>query len=293
MAIECCNRSIIDVDCINEDGKFILGIPAGCLPGVFTVRFRAPADYVTGNVVVFKDMELPVRTPGMEAAASGIFKSGGIVHCDIDLVRKIAFIGQGAEGGVSVSAYPGEYREFFLAPEDLPFGWRFPSGEYVEKTSAVGKALLALNDKTRSYLGVVEQGTTIRLFNPGIFFVQTDEGMKGRFARPVNGADFDPGHTENDAIRNIEGEWIFIGEGGTVASRYGTVRDGTQYKSEFSGALTKGALVKNAGMHCISGLGGVEEGNRALRIDASLVVPTAAENRPYWFGVTPAIYIGA
>lgn len=97
-----CNKSgsIVDVECIYEDGKFILSSFDACVPDLFTVRFRAPADYTAGDVIVFRKEELPVRTPGMATATTDIFKAGAIVHADIDLASRRAFVWMGGAGGV-------------------------------------------------------------------------------------------------------------------------------------------------------------------------------------------------
>lgn len=103
MSKNCCVSSIVDADCIRKDGKFLLSSTEGCLPDLFTVRFRAPADYVAGDLIVFKDQELPVRMSSMAEAADDLFKANAVVRCDIDMVQKLAFFGQGGDGGESVS----------------------------------------------------------------------------------------------------------------------------------------------------------------------------------------------
>lgn len=95
-------NAIIDVDCHYDAGKFILARLPGCLPTLCTVRFIAPADYVQGDTIIVKGGELAVRTPGMSAAGSDMFKTGAVVHCDIDLDRSLAFfwLGAGSQGTV-------------------------------------------------------------------------------------------------------------------------------------------------------------------------------------------------
>ncbi len=97
------SHRIVDVDCVFEDGKFVMrSLPAN-LPSLFTIRFTAPEDFTQGNVVVIQGKELPVRTPGMVNASSGLFAAGAVMHCDVDLDRDIAFFwqnGNGAVGGV-------------------------------------------------------------------------------------------------------------------------------------------------------------------------------------------------
>ncbi len=97
----CCDLRdhIIDVDCEYQTGKYLLKRLPGCLPSVFTVRLEAPADYTAGDNIVVKDTELPVMTSRMEAAGTGIFRAGAILHCEIDLDRKLAFIITGGSAG--------------------------------------------------------------------------------------------------------------------------------------------------------------------------------------------------
>ena len=106
-------KQIVDVDCVYEQGKFILKNLPASLPGLFTIRFTAPADYTQADVVVIKDKELPVRTPGMTSASSGIFAGGAVIHCDIDLDREIAFFWQGAGGGIGGTLPNHSYDEQF------------------------------------------------------------------------------------------------------------------------------------------------------------------------------------
>lgn len=95
-------RHILDADCLYENGKFILTSLPRNLPSLCTVRFTAPADYAQGDVVVVKGKELPVRTPGMVNASTGLYKAGAVMHCDIDMDREIAFFWQGAGTGGGV-----------------------------------------------------------------------------------------------------------------------------------------------------------------------------------------------
>lgn len=120
MSNDCCSKGyIVDAECIYDGGRFIMGSLPGCLPTLFTARFRAPADYVAGNVVVVKGKELPVRTPGMVAATSDIFKAGAVIHCDIDLDRELAFFWQGGGNGVAPVVLPNmSYEEQFAGYYD-------------------------------------------------------------------------------------------------------------------------------------------------------------------------------
>ncbi len=92
---------IIDVDCEYADGKFKFRKLPSCLPELFTVRFKAPADFTEGDTIIVKEFEMPVTTPGMTTAPTGLFANGAIMHCDIDMDRKLAFIWQSAgQGGM-------------------------------------------------------------------------------------------------------------------------------------------------------------------------------------------------
>ncbi len=90
---------IIHMDCEYRDGKFYMQYLPGCLPTVFTARFKAPADFTQGDTIVVKDAEMPVMTSQMEAASTGIFKTGVIMMCEIDLDRNLAFIRTGGGFG--------------------------------------------------------------------------------------------------------------------------------------------------------------------------------------------------
>lgn len=113
---ECSERNpiaqkIIDADCTYQVGKFMLSYLPCPLPSLFTVRFTAPEDYAAGNVIVVKGKGLPVRTPGMVAATSDIFKAGAVIHCDIDLDRELAFFWQGGGNGTAPGVLPNQSTE--------------------------------------------------------------------------------------------------------------------------------------------------------------------------------------
>lgn len=116
MSNNCCVKgSIVDVNCTHEEGRFVFCSLPGCLPSLFTARFIAPADYTAGDVVMVKGKELPVRTPGMSAATSDIFKAGAIIHCDIDLDRELAFFWLGSGSGVALPnlSYEEQFAGFY------------------------------------------------------------------------------------------------------------------------------------------------------------------------------------
>lgn len=122
MSKDCCDKAgaIIDAECCYDEGKFFMRLSQGCLPGLFTLRFTAPADYTAGDVVVVKGKELPVRTPGMTAATTDIFKAGAVIHCDIDLDRELAFFWQGGGNGIGAGVLPNlSYEEQFAGFYDI------------------------------------------------------------------------------------------------------------------------------------------------------------------------------
>ncbi len=88
---------IIDAECCYTEGKFCMGRLPGCLPDLFTLRFTAPADFTSGDVVVVKKREYPLMTSQMELAGTGVFKAGAVLLCEIDRNRDIAFIRTGGD----------------------------------------------------------------------------------------------------------------------------------------------------------------------------------------------------
>lgn len=120
----------------------------------------------------------------------------------------------------------------------------------------------------KSDWGITTQGTTVRLYDSNRFFY----GNLGRFPRPVNNSNRYPGSTENDAIRDIIAG---IGANGAVA---------------WQGAT--GAFSISGSAAQVSMGSPYSHGLTSLTFRASATVPTAAENRPYNVGLTPAFYLG-
>ena len=86
------------------------------------------------------------------------------------------------------------------------------------------------------------------------------------------------GSWHGDAIRNITGSWS-------------QNRTGESWEQGGSGALR---LIMTGGIqNRLANLGGRGTGGSYTQLDASLVVPTAAENRPRSFGVLGCVYVGA
>lgn len=171
-------------------------------------------------------------------------------------------------------AIVGEIRMLPFRASELPTGWYYPSGDYFELTSTVGKALNALPENYKADWGIVISGTTIRLFDPEKFFA-ADGGSNtvGRFFRPVDGSARLPGSTEDDAIRNITGSAVVMSAAQTHS---------------FTGAFTN----VGTGLTYTTG-SGTNTANYGITLNASRTVPTASENRPFNVGLTPAVYLGA
>jgi len=165
-------------------------------------------------------------------------------------------------------AYLGDIRLFPFRRTELPFGWYYPSGEYVAQSSAIGAALLALPANLKSDWGIVISGVNIRLCDNTKFVYGSYYGRFPRMAGYYN-----PGVVEADAIRNISGNM--------GVSR--AINNTTQTGPFASATSTTSA----------TGTGGEAYQPYLISFNASRVVATAAENRPYAVYMTPAIYLGA
>ncbi len=90
----CCEVGdrIINVECEYENGKFTFLLLPACLPERFTVRFKAPADFKSGDMVVVKDVVMPVKTLAMTNCDTGQFAAGVMVLVEVDWIRKLCFI---------------------------------------------------------------------------------------------------------------------------------------------------------------------------------------------------------
>lgn len=155
--------------------------------------------------------------------------------------------------------YVGEIRLMPFRHNELPFGWHFCNGERFVFTSAQGEVLSSLPDTFRADWGLEEDQCSISL--PNLFH----EDGRGCFLRPVDGVKRQVGVMEEDAIRNITGNLGFMDIEATGAFKSG----------EALGSLAGGGTPR-----------------LELFMDASLMVPTADENRPLNLGMTPAIYLG-
>lgn len=93
------------------------------------------------------------------------------------------------------------------------------------------------------------------------------------FLRPQGSSDRVVGDFQGDAIRNITGEMCARNVAGTVY--YGLVPDSTLYTADTSGAFCAGNTKTTS-----ANLQGNQSAASSLLFDASLIVPTAEENRP-------------
>lgn len=191
-----------------------------------------------------------------------------------------AALSEGLDSKADVSAVAakadaivGEIRLLPFRKAELPTGWYYPSGDYFAQTSVVGKALLALPTNYKSDWGVTTSGSTIRLFDPNKFF----SGTYGRFPRPVNGSSRNPGSTEDDAARPINGainNMALIAYGNYKPTGTGAFSASSTSTSYTAPAALAGYLLNE------------------ITFNSANSVPTAAENRPYNVGMTPAVYLG-
>lgn len=151
-------------------------------------------------------------------------------------------------------------------PNELPAHHYVPNGEGLLKTSAAGNALLSMSAAYKAAHRIAENETHV--FLPNVF----DENGDGYFPRFIDGVGRTVGSKQEDSIRNITGRWE-------------QAASGQQTKGTSSGAIT--ALGLRRGQEA-EGTSGSYNG---FSFDASLVVPTAHENRPKNYGFTPAIYL--
>ena len=177
-----CNRgSIVDVDCVYEDGKFFMRLPPS-LSNLVTLRFTAPADYSAGDVMVVKGREFPVRTPGMTAASSDIFKAGAVIHCDIDMDRGLAFFWQGGVQNV-VQNTAGNRVTYDAA------GNGFPTRASLTGAIAVYHAGQAYIPAARDYAVVIADEDALAPFTNGQTLMEYD-GVQWDFAYGINDRPF-------------------------------------------------------------------------------------------------------
>ncbi len=169
---DCCDMHdrIIDVDCEYENGRFkFLKLPH-CIPERFTVRFKAPADFNLGDSIGMKGEDLPVMTSRMEVADTGIFKTGAIMICEIDLDQKLAFI---RTGGAMCECEDVEFQTsnlvYYIDPlgDDSPNN---PGGIDSPFKTLAGAGRAAWQNTVMNPLGRL-----VFSFNPGVYELTTAE----------------------------------------------------------------------------------------------------------------------
>lgn len=89
------SHRIVDIDCTYADGKFFVKSLPSDVPGLFTIRFTAPADFSAGDVFAVNDQDLLVTTRIMERPDGKVFAEGAVVLCDVDMDRNMLFITAG------------------------------------------------------------------------------------------------------------------------------------------------------------------------------------------------------
>jgi hypothetical protein len=157
------------------------------------------------------------------------------------------------------------------AGELKPF-WYVCTGDKWGVTTPQGLALLSLSLPYRTNWGITESAGLINV--PKLF----DEQGRGYLPRAVDGVNRQPGSVQGDAIRNIQTQHHNSYRIDKVRTNYNS--DGPIY-----------AAGTQASNYAFCGCSN-DFDIMWLGFDASLVVPTADENRPINVGLTPAIYLG-
>lgn len=162
-------------------------------------------------------------------------------------------------------------------PNELPEHHYVANGEGLLKTSQAGKTLMAMSAAYKAAHRVTENATHV--FLPNLF----DENGDGYFSRFVDGVTRTVGSVQGDAIRNISGR---LSIRGLSTPNYMLIDPSTNGAVQAEDHSTAGL----SGWGTILGCDSINSGQRVV-FDASKVVPTAHENRPKNYGVTPAIYL--
>jgi hypothetical protein len=166
-------------------------------------------------------------------------------------------------------SFVGDIRPLFFRAGQLIHGWYSCNGDNYAITSPPGQALLSLPAQVRADLDIVSSGGLVNV--PDLF----DSNGDGYFIRGVDGTSRTVGSRQGDAIRNITG----VSAGRTRHD------PGMSY----SGALYAAYMLVGGSFQ---GTNNSSYSQDCTGIDASLVVPTANENRPKNIGATYAIYLG-
>jgi hypothetical protein len=88
-----------------DDGVFTLTDLPTTLPDIFTVRFKAPADFAEGDTFIIGSTTLTAKLSNQEPAPDELFKSGAVVTMEVDKGEETAFF---KSGGPSWNIFFGE-----------------------------------------------------------------------------------------------------------------------------------------------------------------------------------------
>jgi hypothetical protein len=236
-----------------EDNRFTEGNPAAGVPATVVTD-----DWLNG---VQEEIMAVIETAGLEADGE-------------DLTQLYQAIANMIAEGIPDNTTPvGAIELLPFRADALPDGWYMVNGDQYAVAAPQGVALLALPADYRTDWGIQEAGGYVNV--PDLF----DTGGNGYFLRPVDGSTRQVGGAQTDAIRNI------VGQASNSSGSYGFLQR-VDIPASTSGALAAGDDTT------YSLQGTTSDSGSFLKFDASLVVPTASENRPVNRGMTPAIYLG-
>lgn len=183
------------------------------------------------------------------------------------------------KGGVSVvGVYVGEIRLLPFRTTELPKGWYTCNGFSYDINSPIGQALNKLSEtfKTDWHIKVTNGKINIPMmyYDPGT----AGRPWQGYFLRPVVGSgkpiDRNPGSIEEDAIRNITGDFGSPVRWGDSWDPHGA------FKLSYKGSANMAS-------------GDSDNWLQKIIFDLNNVnYPVADEIRPKNIGMTPAIYLG-
>jgi hypothetical protein len=163
----------------------------------------------------------------------------------------------------------GDIRAFpFRSAVLAKYGWYYCNGDKYALASDQGKVLNSFDSQYKSDMGITVASNQINL--PKLIY------SDGRFYF-IRGGEV-PGVAQDDAIRNIDGEFNFMFTAGTSYNYTGP------FKRRTSGAYA-GRTFQGANDSTLNIYYGIE-------FDPSLMVPTANENRPLNFTMVYAVYLG-
>lgn len=180
-------------------------------------------------------------------------------------------------GNPTAAAFPlGSMMMMPFDSTELPVGWYLCDGTEYLKTSSAGIGLLSLSTSYVTNWNIATTSTGIctpNLVSSVAGAADEEDTVRSAFMRSITGTTRQVGSIEGDAIRNI------TGESGSIA------------RSEFSGAVSTGALSQYMS---VNGDGSDYSSFRTIGIefDASLVVPTSFDNHPINYGMHWCIYLG-